>query len=49
MINDEMLSGAVLPDGLPKILPAYENGVFQALLTLPEANAAQISRNTARS
>jgi len=30
-------------DGLPKILPAYENGVFQAMLTLPEAEEALIS------
>ena len=30
----------ILSDGLPRILPAYENGVFQALLTLPEAHAA---------
>jgi len=30
-------------DGLPKILPAYENGIFQAMLTLPEAKEALIS------
>ena len=30
----------ILPDGLPRILPPYENGVFQAVLTLPEARAA---------
>jgi predicted transposase/invertase (TIGR01784 family) len=29
-------------DGLPRILPAYENGVFQAVLTLPEAYNALI-------
>ena len=30
----------ILPDGLPRILPPYENGVFQAVLTLPEAHIA---------
>ena len=33
----------VLPDGLPKILPPSEDGVFQAVLTLPEANVALVS------
>ena len=30
-------------DELPEILPAYENGIFQAMLTLPEAKTALIS------
>jgi len=34
-ITDDML-----PDGLPRILPPYENGVFKAVLTLPEARIA---------
>ena len=33
----------VLDDGLPRILPPSENGVFKAVLTLPEANKALIS------
>ena len=33
----------VLPDGLPEILPPYENGIFQAVLTLPESRAALVS------
>ena len=33
----------LLPDGLPKILPPYEDGIFQALLTLPEAHVALVS------
>jgi len=39
MNNNDALTD-IMPDGLPKILPAYEDGVFQALLTLPEANLA---------
>ena len=30
----------ILADGLPRILPPYENGVFKAILTLPEAKTA---------
>jgi len=33
----------LLEDGMPRILPPSENGVFQAVLTLPEANAALVS------
>ena len=33
----------ILPDGLPRILPPYENGVFQTMLTLPEAKKALVS------
>ena len=33
-------SGEMMADGLPKILPPYENGIFQAVLTLPEAHDA---------
>ena len=32
----------ILPDGLPRILPPYENGIFQAILTLPEAHVALV-------
>lgn len=38
-----MKNEAFYTDGLPEILPAYENGIFQAMLTLPEANAALVS------
>ena len=30
-------------DGLPEILPAYEDGIFQAVLTLPESAIALVS------
>ena len=33
----------MLPDGLPRILPPYENGIFKAVLTLPESHAALVS------
>jgi len=33
----------LLPDGLPKILPPSENGVFQTILTLPEAYIALVT------
>ena len=29
----------VLADGLPRILPPYEDGIFKTLLTMPESNA----------
>jgi predicted transposase/invertase (TIGR01784 family) len=32
----------ILSDGLPKILPPSENGVFKAVLTLPEAHVALV-------
>ena len=32
----------ILEDGLPRILPPHENGVFKAVLTLPEAKAALV-------
>ena len=43
MPPDEYLSEDILPDGLPKILPPYENGIFRSILTLPEAHAALVS------
>ena len=42
-INDSI----VLRDGLPKILPPYEDGIFRAILTLPEAREALRSAVTA--
>jgi len=42
MDNRDMQAG-ILPDGLPKILPPYDDGVFQSVLTLPEARAALAS------
>ena len=42
ILPDDTLSEDILPDGLPKILPPYENGIFQAVLTLPEAHDALV-------
>ena len=41
-MDDKDMTASILTDGLPKILPPYENGVFQAILTLPEAYAALV-------
>jgi len=41
--HDVILSDEILSDGLPKILPPYENGIFQSILSLPEAHAALVS------
>ena len=38
-LPDEFLSEDILPDGLPKILPPYENGIFRSILTF---NAVQL-------
>jgi len=43
ILPEDTLPTDVLSDGLPRILPPYENGVFQAVLTLPEAHAALVS------
>jgi predicted transposase/invertase (TIGR01784 family) len=41
---DETLpSDELLPDGMPRVLAPYDNDVFHALMTLPEANAALVS------
>ena len=40
--TNNVLSDDTLNDGLPSILPPYENGVFQMLLTLPEAKIALV-------
>ena len=37
---DVLDTNKILPDGLPRILPPYEDGVFQAVLSLPEAREA---------
>ena len=37
---DNILPEDILTDGLPRILPPSEDGVFQAMLTLPEARIA---------
>ena len=37
---DKEKTSDILHDGLPRILPPYENGVFKAVLTLPEARVA---------
>ena len=42
MDSVDMLSN-LLPDGLPRILPPYDDGIFQSVLTLPEARAALAS------
>jgi len=42
ILHGDTPSGDILSDGLPKILPPYENGVFQAVLTLPEAHDALV-------
>ena len=36
----EIDNSSLLPDGLPRILPPYEDGIFQAILTLPESREA---------
>ena len=36
------LHSDILPDGLPKILPPSENGIFKAVMTLPEAYTALV-------
>ena len=43
MLRDDLQPEDILPDGLPKILPPYEDGVFRSILTLPEAHAALVS------
>ena len=42
ILPKDILYGDILPDGLPRILPPYENGIFQAVLTLPEAHEALV-------
>ena len=37
---DNSIPTDILPDGLPRILPPSENGIFQAVLTLPESEPA---------
>ena len=37
-----LYTGEVQSDGLPKILPPCEDGVFKAILTLPEAHVALV-------
>ena len=39
----EKTKSNILPDGLPSILPPSENGIFKAILTLPEAYEALLS------
>ena len=43
IMPEDALSENIYFDGLPKILPPYENGIFQAVLTLPEAHDALVS------
>ena len=43
ILSDDIPYGDILSDGLPKILPPYENGIFQSILTLPEAHDALVS------
>ena len=42
MDKEDTQGGELMDDGLPKILPPYENGIFQAVLTLPEAHDALV-------